>query len=248
MARGLGRREPTDDIHIQRYSLTRQTMPTVPTPVVLGINWYSDFDHWVTRRERGVDRFYIGLDAKNLGVIEGGHCICVRPPSIIDRWWPFYDQGQEGACVGFGWSRFASLMNRRQYDGFSLYHAAQIIDEWGDTPPESGTSVRAGGDVMRDKGAWRVRRSKVEVAPHPLDGIDQNRWATSVEEIAACLSPADNGRDVLNKGFVILLNSWGKSYPPEVRMPLETLDRVIFAEHGDATVATDRPSEPNTSP
>lgn len=246
MARGLGRRPPTDDLHVRRYALTANTMPTVPTPVVIGINWYEAFDRYVTLREKGVDHLYTGRDFRNLGHIEGGHCLCLRPPSVVDRWWPFYDQGREGACVGFGWSRFASLMNRRQYDGFSLYHAAQVVDEWGDTPPESGTSVRAGGDIMRLKGPWRFVNRKPQVLPTVDDGIFQNRWATSIEEIAACLSPTDNGKRVLNEGFVRLLNSWGIHYPKEVRLPLETLNRVIFAEYGDATVATDRPASPNT--
>lgn len=244
MARGLGRREPTDDRHIRRYALTPNTMPTVATPVVIGINWYLKLSQWVMKKDKGLLHPYIGLDPDNLGVLEGGHCICIRPPSIIDRWWPFYDQGQEGACVGFGWSRYASLMNRRQYDGFSLYHAAQLADEWDDTPPEPGTSVRAGGDVMRLKGPWRFVK-KPQVLPTVDDGIYQNRWATSMDDIAACLSPNDNGKRILDEGYVRLLNSWGPFYPKEVRLPLETLNRLIFAEGGDATVATDKPSSPN---
>jgi hypothetical protein len=229
-------------------------MPTVATPVVLGINWYEDFDKPVKVPNKAVghlrptESYWIGRNPNSLGRILGGHCLCSRPPSVADSWWPFYDQGEKGACTGFGWSRFASLMNRRRYDGFALYYAAQLVDEFDDTPPEDGSSVRAAGDVMRDKGPWRSIKGHAEPNPSAEDGITQNRWATSIEEIAACLSPEDGGKHVLDDGFIRLLNSWGPYYPSEVRMPLETLNRLIFSEGGDATVATDRPAHANTAP
>ncbi len=57
----------------------------------------------------------------------------------------YYDQGEQGACVGFGYSWMMSILNRRRYDPFWLYNEAQLIDPWDDTPPESGTSEVSGG-------------------------------------------------------------------------------------------------------
>lgn len=234
---GLGRRIPTDENHIRRYSLTTGTMPTTPTPVVLGINWYWSFG---TPTQDGSGAWWLPRAGQNLGAIRGGHAICVRPDLLIDRWRGFYDQGNEGACVGYAWCRMMSLLNRERYDGYSLYRAAQAIDDWDDTPPEEGTSVRAGADVARKQGLWRVIRGRCESHPTRAAGILENRWATSIEEIAACLSPTDNGQHILNRGWTRLVNSWGLSYP-EVRIDLEVLNRLVFQEEGEATVVTDAP-------
>jgi len=218
-------------------------MPSEPTPVVIGINWYERFDNYF-QDDKG--HYWISRSGMDLGRIRGGHCICVASPHIIDRWWPFYDQGSEGACVGFGWSRYASLMNRVRYDGFKLYHEAQKIDEWAGEN-YSGTSVRAGGDVLRTLGAWKVLRGKTQDYPDAEAGIVQYRWATTIEQVAQCLSPHDDGHRILSDGFLVLLNSWGPRYPAKVRMDLDTAYRVLFKEEGDVSMATDRPALPNTA-
>jgi hypothetical protein len=233
MAGALGRIPPSDDEHIQKYSLTSGTMPTEPTAVVIGINWYQAFDF---PSERGA-AFWLPSSGEKWGGIRGGHAICLRPPAIEDNlsWWKFYNQQAEGACVGFSGSRAMTLDNRTRYDGFELFYEARLRDEW---PGENydGTSVRAGMDVLRDKGAFLYREKRWDYS----QGIAANRWARNVEEIAACLDPASGGKKVLRQGYVILLNSWGTVYPHYVRMPLDTLDRLIFREDGDATVITDR--------
>lgn len=71
---------------------------------------------------------------------------------------PRYDQGVEGACVGFAWSWAMSILNRRFYDARKLYLEAQLIDPWTDTPPEEGTSTVAGAEILRDRGHWRFAR------------------------------------------------------------------------------------------
>jgi hypothetical protein len=225
----LGMIPPTDDRHRQLYGLTAGTIPTVPTPVVLGINWYSVFDHPSTD-EQG--RWWIGREV-DWGQVRGGHAICAKPSAIRDsmRNWTVFDQGSEGACVGFSCARMMTLLNSETYSGFWIYHQAQRIDEW---PGEDydGTSVRAGCDVLRTTGPVRIFRGK-EYGPDAVDGIEANRWAESVDEILACLHQSGAG------GFVTLLNSWGRSYPHYVRLPLEGLDRLL-REGGEATVVTDR--------
>jgi hypothetical protein len=103
----------------------------------------------------------------------------------------FYDQGDEGACVGYGWSWAMSILNGEpghvvKYDAGWLYHAAQLADDWPETPPEDGTSVRAGGDVLRLQGAVRMLRGK-DQAVNLQDGIAADRWATSVDQMRACI-------------------------------------------------------------
>jgi hypothetical protein len=231
--RPLGRRPPTDDEHIQKYSLTLQTVPDKPTPVVLGLNWYQNFDSPQNVRVNGRTEWWIGLD-KDWGSIRGGHAIVVKPDAVTDTagWWGFYDQGNEGACVGFSSSRMMSLLNRKRYDAGWLYHEAQRIDEW---PGEDydGTSVRAGMDVLRTEG-HRRKFGPLTLPPSLDAGIKENRWATNVVEVLACL------HDDVNSDSVILCNSWGKfGYPHYVHLPLDALARLL-REDGEATVVVDR--------
>jgi hypothetical protein len=238
----LGLRKPVDNLHSELYPIRRLTLQELrePTPVIIGVNWYTNFDRYVTKKDGIVTSHWVGLDA-NLGSVRGGHCVCLKPPKLTDptSWWRFYDQGEEGACVGFGSVRAMSLCNRKRYSGNALYRKAQEIDDWDDTPPEEGTSVRAACDVLRTLGAAPVVRG-VEEAFSELEGILANRWTSKVEEIAWCLSPDDNGALVLNLGYVTFLNSWGETgYPHLTRMPLEVLQRLLN-EDGEATIFTDR--------
>lgn len=222
----LGRLVPEDWEHVEKYPLSAAAAVPYAAPVVLGVNWYSNFDEPV----RDGRAWWIGRGG--LGAIRGGHAIAVRPYATRDlaAWWRFYDQGTEGACVGFASARMMTLLNRRRYDARWLYHEAQKIDEW---PGEgySGTSVRAGMDVLRDRGPRRFGQE----LPRVGDGIAANRWATTVDEVLACLaSPAYD-----QVGAVPLLNSWGPSYPHIVWLPLSTLERLLN-EDGEATIITDR--------
>lgn len=225
----LGRREPTDWEHVDKYPLSAAPDATVATkvPVVLGINWYSNFDS----PEKIGSSYWIGRG--DLGRIRGGHAICARPYQVVDStdWWRFYDQGSEGACVGFACSRMMTLLNRRRYEATWLYREAQKIDEW---PGEaySGTSVRAGCDILRDSGHRYVRG--VSVYPEQLqDGIHANRWATSWDEVREALGvPA-------SQNGVQLLNSWGDDYPHYTYITDEAGERVL-RENGEAALVTDR--------
>ena len=232
----LGRRVPTDWQHVERYPLTASTTPSKPVPVAIGVNWYSNFDDPV-KDARG--RWWIGKG--DLGHVRGGHCVCLEPgdPSTggseqdIPSWWDFYDQGQEGACVGFGSSRMMSLLNRKRYDARWLWNQAKRVDEWPDTNPgdDNGTSVRAAMDILRTRGHVLSGGSAVVLG----EGISANRWAIRTEQVLGALQSPANER----MGAVRILNSWGKSYPHRVWMPLETLQRLLD-EDGEATLVTDR--------
>lgn len=82
---------------------------------------------------------------------------------------PVLDQGQEGACIGFGCRALLNASPFRQKGGPTareIYLQARLIDEFDDSIVESGTSVRAGLDVMRSHGL-----------------IERYLWATSVQDI-----------------------------------------------------------------
>src|SRR6185436_20196829 len=153
----------------------------------------------------------------------------------INSWYSFYDQGAEGACVGFGSSRMMSLLNRRRYDARWLWNQAKRIDEWPETNPgdDNGTSVKAAMDILRREGhkLWQGN-GQVKLS----EGISANRWASSVDDVHGVLQNGVADR----LGAVPPLNSWGRDgYPHVVWMPDETFDRVI-REDGEVAVATDR--------
>jgi hypothetical protein len=95
-----------------------------------------------------------------------------------------YDQGREGACVGFASSWLMSILNRRFYDAHWLWNEAKLVDEWPQTNPGDGrgTSVRAAMDVLRARGHVRLFRGRAHAAAME-DGILENRWARTVDEV-----------------------------------------------------------------
>lgn len=122
-------------------------------------------------------------------------------PSVVNRRMPldyslvpFYDQGVEGACVGFAWSWAMSILNRRRYAARKLYLEAQHVDQYDDTPPEEGTSVYAGARVLQDQGHWRFARG----ITFPLalgEGIESFQSAQTVDEMRIAIA---QGRPVVN--------------------------------------------------
>lgn len=261
--RPLGRRVPETWDHVNKYPLTAVALPSDPVPVVLGINWYTAFDDPVDDKGNpwspgkvAKGRWWIGKDAKNLGSVRGGHSVCCEPGSALNAdgtvrrnlqdaisWYSFYNQGFEGACVGFGSSRMMSLLNRKRFDARWLWDWAKATDEFTDTAPgdDNGTSVNAAMAILLNRGhvVWRsalddftVRDAQI---PKAAEGINAFRWATAVDEVRAVLKSPANDR----VGAVRILNSWGTDYPHRVWMPYETLQRVID-EEGEASLVTDR--------
>lgn len=119
----------------------------------------------------------------------------------LPYWHKSWDQGREGACVGFGCSMMLSIINEYQarkslvkpyvhtYNARWLWNEAKKIDQWPDTNPgdDNGTSVRAAMDVLRDQGHVRIKRRVDQ--PVALDqGIQENRWATTVDDIRAAIN------------------------------------------------------------
>ena len=128
----------------------------------------------------------------------------VVPPAGTEKslglpwWWQDHDQGDEGACEGFGNSAMMSITNHYQrlqntgraityrYDCFWLYREAQLVDEWDDTPPGEGTSGRASCQILKARGHRRVQNG-VSGAENLAHGISAYRWATTVDEVRAAI-------------------------------------------------------------
>ena len=244
----LGRFIPDDWEHVERYPLTELAPDERPTqrPVVIGVNWYTEFDHPELGEQSG-EYFVARGGAGSLTQIRGGHCVCLEPGGEPDPddWWSFYDQGAEGACVGFGWSRCMSILNQELYTARWLWDRAKESDEWPETNPgdDNGTSVRAAGNVLSKAGHvdWKDDYADDDYTERGdyqaefIDGIERFRWARSVDDAHKALG---NPRaDEL--GAVPFLNSWGPGYPHRTWMPDDVFDRLI-KEDGEVAIPTDR--------
>lgn len=230
----LGRIEPSDWIHVDRYPFSAVAPPTVQ---------------------------------------------CVERTLRLPAYRGTYNQGGTNACVGFASSWMMSILNRRLYDACWLWRSAKQIDEWDFTQPDdnNGTSVRAAMDVLRKTGHRQILRGRSK-DPSLAEGIIENRWALSVDEIRTCISigvpvtlginwyaafddPIQQGRNwwigqddwgARRGGHAVciyrasdrlqavgIVNSWGLSYP-RVLLSYAALTRLLN-EYGEATLVTDYP-------
>ncbi|TDD07546.1 hypothetical protein E1181_08955 [Saccharopolyspora terrae] len=240
----LGRLVPDDWHHLENYPLTAESQPAAPVPVVIGVNWYAEFDH--PTADGDGDEFVAREGVSSLTRIRGGHAVCLEPGGEPDRerWWKFYDQGSEGACVGFAWSRCMTILNDELYSGRWLWDRAKDRDEWPDTNPgdSNGTSCRAAAEVLASVGHvdWEDsyadddHTERANYVAEVGDGIEVFRWARSVDQVHTALG--NSRADEL--GAVPILNSWGTGYPHRVWMPDEVLER-LMREDGEIAIPTD---------
>ena len=244
----LGRFIPDDWAHIESYPLTALAPEARPSrqPVVIGVNWYREFD--TPEKDANSAEYWVARGGvKTLTRVRGGHCVCLEPGGRPDQeaWWRFYNQGAEGACVGFGWSRCMSILNKEIYAARWLWDRSKETDEWPETNPgdENGTSVRAAAEILAQRGHvdWGTSMDDDNVSERARytaesgNGIVRFRWARSVDDVHAVLGNPE--ADQL--GAVPFLNSWGTNYPHRVWMPDDVLAR-LMDEEGEIAVPTDR--------
>jgi hypothetical protein len=236
--RALGRTYPKHFDHVEAHPLRDEDIATpVIQPVAPGVNWYTSFD----RPVQGSDgKFYV--PSKKLGMIRGGHCFCLCPPSLLARDsehnWAFYNQGEEGACEGFGHSRRFSILYGKTFDAFHLYDDGQRIE--GSYQPNGGSedSGSTNDAICQALHKWGIHSQTGAEAHRTTKPVQAGtletssyKWATSVEQILTVLGISDGSA-------IPFLNSWGKDYPHEVYMPPETLERLL-KEGGECDVLTD---------
>lgn len=130
---------------------------------------------------------------------------------MLPWWHRSHNQGETNSCVGHGTTMERAITNTaqnrvlailkptRRYNPLAVWEAAKAIDEWAETKPgdNEGTSVRAGYDVLRSKGARKVAKmTLVGGVPVPVgeqdwdqgEGIAYTRWARSVDEMRAAIA------------------------------------------------------------
>jgi hypothetical protein len=248
----LGRVRPRNWEHVDKFPLLAANIEAMadPQPVAAGINWYRAFyaGQLIERRTRGGHKEYWVRDDVDLGPLEGGHAITLEPfhgpnrDTSTQSWYQWYNQIEEGICVGEMCARVMSLLNNRKYQPRPIYDIAQSIDEW-EGEQYDGTSVNAGLRVLRDYGSVKAKRGEQHFVhrgevTHPFsqdDGIIENRWALDDTDVCRTLGNADTE-------FVVWLNSWGaKSYPWRVKVPRNVLIR-LMREDAEMGIVTDRPN------
>lgn len=117
----------------------------------------------------------------------------------LPTWHWTHDQGNEGACEGFGNSMMMAIKNGGRYNPWWLWDRAKATDEYPDTNPgdDNGTSGRAVCEVMRTAGNLPVKPVGVQPAyakttaskvGDVASGIAAYRWATTVDQMRAGLA------------------------------------------------------------
>ena len=110
-------------------------------------------------------------------------------------WAPGWDQGRQGACVGYGSSMLMSLENNRtaategdhRYNPEWLWTEAKKIDGFKHTDPNDGTTVHAAAQVLKARGHVKVVGGHDQpVSLH--EGISAYRWANTVDDVRGALA------------------------------------------------------------
>ena len=223
----LGRNLPAErDLseHRDFAALAPEARP-VNVPVAIGIPWYSNFDRPIGNPD---GTFSIG--AGDLGIVRGGHDICIEPegapfPDSVPNWL-FYNQGTTSACEGFAHSRMQTLLRGHLYDAQWLYAQAQAID--GQPLPHDGTDDKSALTIMETKG---MQIAGTTGGPNLSEGITGFRFAGSVQDILTALGTPSATQ-------VTLLQSWGEAYPHRVLLPVTVLERLL-GEQGEAGIVTE---------
>jgi hypothetical protein len=182
------------------------------------------------------------------------------------------DQGDTPECVAFSWAHFlidaptthklSDLDALMRPDGFTqtLYDEAQQHDEFDDTPPAGGTSVRAGAKVLQGWGLiqnyhWAssiddvvdavLHLGPVIVGTNWLENMFQPQW-DGHRYVLDVTGPSAGGHawkvDGVNKatGWARMKNSWGRSWANQghAYLHLADLERLIN-DDGEAAIATE---------
>lgn len=189
----------------------------------------------------------------------------IRPKEPVTRIWRaskvFLDQGQEGACVGFGWTHeLGSTPIRYSVDenlARKLYHEARKLDDFPGEDYE-GTSVLGGAKAATSLGfvngyRWAFGLSDVLLAlsfkgPVVL-GTNWYSGMFSTDDNGLIHVEGDNegghcllahGLDTFSKR-VLLRNSWGKDWGVNggCWISWADLDRLLH-EDGEACIPIDK--------
>lgn len=91
-------------------------------PVTIGVNWYSNFDRPYHTLSGSKPDYIIGKDKSSLGVIRGGHCVCIYGAS--DRRQAFRVKNSWGKSYPLVWLPYETMQRLLNEDG----EAALVTD------------------------------------------------------------------------------------------------------------------------
>jgi hypothetical protein len=183
------------------------------------------------------------------------------------RYWntsgAWFDQGSTSTCVGHAWAHWfedGPVTQTGTTDPMAIYDDATLIDEWqgNERDRDFGTSIRAGAEVLRARGAisvysWAMSWEELDFALLELGpvviGID---WFTDMfdGDVNGFIHPTGSlagghaikidGRNRAQKKWR-LKNSWGRGWNDDGFCWLhdEDLDYLIFGLNGEACLATE---------
>jgi hypothetical protein len=113
----------------------------------------------------------------------------------LPSWHASWDQGRQGACVGYGSSMMMSVRNNlsSSAEGDHRYHPewlwtqAKAVDGFTHTNPNDGTTVHAAAQILNKKGHVKVVGGKDQpVNLH--EGIAAYRWANSLDDVRGAIA------------------------------------------------------------
>lgn len=170
------------------------------------------------------------------------------------------DQGQTDECVAFAW--YALLRSRPVLQDkplpLAIYDRAQQLDEFPDTPPEGGTSVRAGAKALKEAGkltayawafdletvlnwlafhgpvVWGVNWYSSMFDANPTTGLLSIGGIVEGGHAVCCIGYDEQ------KHWLIFQNSWGRGWGVNGRFTLRYADatRLLF-EDGEVCTASE---------
>jgi hypothetical protein len=200
------------------------------------------------------------------------------PQTSIWDCYTILDQGTEGACVGFSWAHELAAEPEPATDvdydlAMALYHRAQFLDQWPETPPEEGSSVLAGAKATMETGGlveyrWSFNLADLlETVSYFGPVVLGINWYTGMLEPAgggsiSVSGSIAGGHAILCRGVdtylesVLLHNSWGREWGNNgtAWLSWNDLDRLLH-EDGESCVPVVRahvgepiPPEPEPEP
>jgi len=183
-----------------------------------------------------------------------------RPVRKIWRVWWRGNQGDTGQCVGYSlYCLLRALPHlQREPSPLAIYDRAQVLDEFDDTPPEEGTSVRAGAKALKEFGkfttygwaftvedainwmgeqgptVWGINWYEGMDDPDPLTGLVTVRGAIRGGHAVCCLGYDDR------KEWLIFQNSWSTKWGLRGRFKLRYTDAArLLEEDGEVCSPTE---------
>lgn len=237
------------------------------------------FKDWSAPVRRKFDRVP-SVDSRNsqypvsLLWTRGDSCATITqaPPLITKKWddYAYLDQGNEGACVGFGTSGELaalpeSVPNVDNNFAFDIYNAAKEVDEWPGTDYD-GTSVLAGAKVAKSRGyyssyLWATNEADVATTVSNYGPVivgfnwhedmmdtDSNGFVHATGDVVGGHCVVIIGINV-EEGYYTFRNSWGKYWGINGEGKISRKDFAgLMADDGDVCKPVRVPLNPVPTP